>query len=399
MSEILERTIATQLLSWMQEHQQEKVQCIERLSGIESPSDVPAAQQPVLRLLAAAFTDLGFRVRKIPGRTSGGHLFARPLRRDKDKPLQLLLGHCDTVWPIGSIDDMPVRIENGILYGPGVYDMKTGLVQMLFALRALQELGLEAPLTPIVFINSDEKIGSHESSRYIHRLARLANRSLVLEPSLGPAGRLKTARKGVGRFTITAKGKAAHAGLDPEAGASAILELSHVIQTLFALNDVEKGITINVGMIDGGLRANVVAPVSSAVTDVRVLTHADARTIEQAIHGISPITPGVSLEIEGRIGRPPMEKTPANRQFWNMAQNLARDLHIDLEQGTAGGGSDGNTTSLYNATLDGLGAVGDGAHARHEQVVLNKLPERGALLALLLLCPAVGQETPAEPGV
>lgn len=398
MSETLERTIAEQLLSWMQEHQQEKVQFIERLAGMESPSDVPASQQPILQLLADTLAGFDYRARNIPGKTSGGHLFARPERRDRNKPLQLLLGHCDTVWPIGTLDDMPVRIEDGILYGPGVYDMKTGLVQMLFALRALQELDLETQLTPILFINSDEEIGSHESSRYIHRLARIANRSLVLEPSLGPAGRLKTARKGVGRFTITAKGKAAHAGLNPEAGASAILELSHVIQALFALNDVEKGITINVGTIDGGLRANVVAPVSSAVTDVRVLTHADARAIEQAIFAIEPITPGVTLEIEGRIGRPPMEKTAANRQFWKMAQNLARELHIDLQQGTAGGGSDGNTTSLYNATLDGLGAVGDGAHARHEQVDLNKLPERGALLALLLLSPAVVPETDCKTG-
>ncbi len=398
MTETLNRTTAAQLLSWMQEHRHEQVQFIERLVRMESPTDVPASQQPVLQLLAESLSALGYCVRKIPGRTSGGHLFARPARRDKNKLLQLLLGHCDTVWSLGTLEDMPVRIEDGILYGPGVYDMKTGLAQMLFAIRAMQELSLELPLTPVIFINSDEETGSHESSRYIHRLARLANRSLVMEPSLGPIGRLKTARKGVGRFTITAKGKAAHAGLNPEAGASAILELSHVIQTLFALNDVEKGITINVGMIDGGLRANVVAPVSSAVTDVRVLTHDDARAIERAIHAIQPITPGVSLEIEGKIGRPPMEKTPANQQFWNMAQNLARQLRIDLQQGTAGGGSDGNTTSLYNATLDGLGAVGDGAHARHEQVDLNKLPERGALLALLLLSPAVVPEAVAQTG-
>ena len=208
---------AKDLLSWMESHQDEMVRFIEQLVSIESPSDVPGSQQPILDLLARALTNINYRVRMIPGKKLGGHLFARPVRRNKIIPLQLLLGHCDTVWSIGTIKDMPLKIENGMMHGPGVYDMKTGLTQMIFAIRALQELNLEPSVTPLIFINSDEEIGSRESSRYIHRLAQLVNRSLVLEPSLGPSGRLKTARKGVGRFTITAKGKAAHAGLNPEA--------------------------------------------------------------------------------------------------------------------------------------------------------------------------------------
>ncbi len=208
-----------------------------------------------------------------------------------------------------------------------------------------------------------------------------------MEPSLGPAGRLKTARKGVGRFTVTVQGRAAHAGLDPTAGASAILELSHVIQKLFALNDPERGASVNVGVIDGGVRANVVAPESSAVVDVRVENAEDAQRIERTILALEAETEGVTLRIEGRIGRPPLERTPANRQLWRMATRFAEELDMPLDEATAGGGSDGNTTSLYTATLDGLGAVGDGAHATHEHIHVSQLSERCALLTMLLMAP------------
>jgi glutamate carboxypeptidase len=272
--------------------------------------------------------------------------------------------------------------------------MKAGLVEMLFALQALRELGLEAPVTPVCFINSDEEIGSRESTRYLRRLARLADRCMVLEPSLGLEGRIKTARKGVGRFVVKVKGRAAHAGLDPTAGASAILELSHVIQKLFRLNDHQRGTSVNVGVIDGGVRPNVVAPESSAIVDVRVEDRAEAERIEKTIHSLQAETPGVTLSIEGAIGRPPMERTPANRRFWQVATALADQLSLTLQEGTAGGGSDGNTTSLYSATLDGLGAVGDGAHADHEFVYLDQLPVRCCLLTLLLLAPPLASGNP-----
>ena len=271
--------------------------------------------------------------------------------------------------------------------GPGVYDMKAGLVEIIFALKSLQALKLQPEVAPIIFINSDEEIGSRESTRYVRRLAQLVDRALVLEPSLGLTGKLKTARKGVGRFSIKVRGKAAHAGLDPSAGNSAILELSHVIQKLFALNKPEQGVLVNVGVIDGGTRANVIAPESSAVIDVRVNTQENGERIEKAIHAIKPENPSVSLSIEGQIGRQPMERTPANQQLWVIATDLASSLNFELEQGTAGGGSDGNTTSLYTATLDGLGAVGDGAHAAHEFIYTDQLPKRCALLASLLLVP------------
>jgi glutamate carboxypeptidase len=267
--------------------------------------------------------------------------------------------------------------------------MKAGLVQMIYALKTIDHLGLTPTVVPLCFINSDEEIGSRGSTRYLRGLAQCVERCLVLEPALGRSGKIKTARKGVGRFTVTVQGKSAHAGLDPGAGASAILELSHVIQKLFQLNDPEHGTSVNVGVIDGGIRPNMVAAESRAVVDVRVLTRAHGTRIEKAIHALVAETPGVSLRIEGAIGRPPMEPTEANQRLWKIAQTLGSELGLVLEQGTAGGGSDGNTTSLYSATLDGLGAVGDGAHANHEFIDTDSLGERCALLTLLLLAPSL----------
>lgn len=365
------------------------LQLLQELVLMETPSSDPLSQGPILARLAAEFEALDYRVRQLPGTSSGGHLYAAPRRRGSGRPAQLLLGHCDTVWSAGTLATMPWQIDGNIVRGPGIYDMKAGLVEMVFALQALREFDLQPQVAPLCFINSDEEIGSRESTRYVRALAQCVDRCLVLEPSLGGSGKLKTARKGVGRFTITVHGKAAHAGLDPGAGASAILELSHVIQKLFLLNDPERGVSVNVGIIDGGVRANVVAAQSRAIVDVRVENASDARRLEIAIAGLEAETPGVSLAIEGGIGRPPMERTPANRRLWVMASDAARELAIDLDQGMAGGGSDGNTTSLYTATLDGMGAVGDGAHAAHEYIELDQLPRRCALLTLLLLAPAL----------
>lgn len=368
-----------------------------RLVELESPTRDPAAQRAVLDLLASELGTVGMKVRRVPGRRTGGHLLARPASRPRARPYQLLLGHCDTVWARGSLETMPVRIEDGVLRGPGAFDMKGGLVQLLFALRALEELELAPSVTPAVFINSDEEQGSPESWRHIERLARGASRALVVEPALGLDGKLKTARKGVGHFVVRVVGKGAHGGLEPEAGASAILELSYVIQELYRLADPEKGITVNVGEIEGGTAANVVAPASRAVVDVRVPTLRDARAVERAIHGLRARTPGTRLEIEGEVGRPPMEPTPRNRVLWRAARRVASELELEIDEGLSGGGSDGNITSQHTATLDGLGPVGDGAHATHEFVFLDRMPERAALLALLLLLPEL--PPPARPEV
>lgn len=361
---------------------------LESLVRAESPSRMPAAQDAVMRLLVGRLRSLGYYTLRVPGCDTGGYLFARPGRRPKCQPLQLLVGHCDTVWSLGTLEVMPVHTSEGQMKGPGVYDMKAGLTQMVFALQTIQNLRLEMEATPVLLINSDEEIGSRESTAAIRRLARVAERAFILEPPLGLDGKLKTARKGLGRFTITIRGKAAHAGLDPEKGVSAIVELSHQIQRLFALNDPEKGITVNVGMIEGGISPNVVAPESRAVIDVRVLTQTDADQVAEKIRQLRPIHPDVKLEIEGRMGRPPMERTPRNRHLWQVAQRTGARLGLELEEATAGGGSDGNTTSLYTATLDGLGATGDGAHAAHEFIFTDKLIERTALLTLLLLSPS-----------
>jgi glutamate carboxypeptidase len=365
----------------------ELIELLRRLVLAESPSLAPYTHDGTARVLWAELEGLGFRVRRLPGRTSGGQVWARPARRERGRPLQLLLGHLDTVWPVGTLAEMPFEVDGDTVRGPGVFDMKGGLAMMLLALGALRRQRVELPLTPVVFVNSDEEIGSHESRAHILRLARRVRRTWVLEPSLGPLGSLKTARKGVARFTVRIYGRAAHAGLEPEAGASAILELSHVIRSLFALNDVERGVTVNVGTVDGGLRPNVVAPESRAVADVRVCTDEDARRIERAIRGLEPATAGTRLEIHGGFGRPPMERTPRNRGLWRLAQDAASRLDLELEEGLAGGGSDGSTTSLYTATLDGLGAVGAGAHAPDECLFIGPTLRRTALLALLLAAP------------
>lgn len=385
---------ATDLLKHLQGRREELTRLLEQMTVAESPSNVPAAQLQIRDIIADELQRLGFVVRRIPGRSSGGMLHARPAGRHQGRTTQLLLGHYDTVWPLGTLSDMPFEADGDTVRGPGVYDMKGGVAQALLALCALRHFDAEPEVVPHVFLNSDEEIGSRESRRYIEMLAPCMDRVLVLEPSLGPAGLLKTARKAIGRFTVTVQGAAAHAGLDPGAGASAILELSHVIQTLFAMNDLERGITVNVGTIDGGLRPNVVAPSSQAVVDVRVASQEDAERIGQAILNLQPAITGTSLKVEGGFGRPAMERTRANRRLWRMACRLGTELGLQLEEALAGGGSDGNFTSQYTATLDGLGAVGDGAHARHEHLRLGPTLERTALLALLLLAPPL---SPARP--
>jgi glutamate carboxypeptidase len=332
----------------------------------------------------------GLRVKRYPGRVSAGMLFARPEEKRPGLPWQLLVGHCDTVWPVGTLRQMPVRVEGETVLGPGVFDMKGGLVQMLYALRAVRELDLEPPACCAVLINSDEEIGSPDSTPLIRRLARRAARAFVLEPAFGLAGKLKTARKAAGNFTITITGRAAHAGINPEQGASAILEMSHQIQRLFALNDPARGITVNVGTIDGGVRPNVVAAEVRASVDVRVPTRADAVAVEAAIRGLGPVNPQTTIKVVGGIGVP-MEPLPRNQALWHQAQGLGRQLGLELDQAAVGGASDGNTTSQYTGTLDGLGAVGDGAHALHEQAQIPRMVERCALLVLLLLAPLAAE--------
>jgi glutamate carboxypeptidase len=363
------------------------VEMLVSLASVESPTDVPSTQAEVQRQLTESFEDLGFEVRHGRGVETGGYLFATPRDRDRGRQAQLLLGHCDTVWPIGTTETMPVRLDDGVLHGPGTFDMKAGITQGIFALRALRDLGHSPPLTPVWFINSDEETGSPESARYVRLIAKHVERTFVLEPSLGAAGDLKTARKGVARYHVAVHGKAAHSGLDPKGGASAIQELSHVVQFLHALTNHDRGLTVNVGLVEGGTRPNVIAAEAQAVVDVRIMSMADGEWVDGQIRGLEAQTPGTSIEVSGGIEVPPLERTPRNRVLWHAAESAAERLGLPLGEQISGGGSDGNTTSLYTATLDGLGPVGDGAHARHEHVIVDRMPERAALLAELLMTP------------
>ena len=365
------------------------VKYLEKLVSFETPSHDPASQLQGLALIEDMLNDLGYRVFRIPGDKTGGQLFGLPGKRSKKAPKQLLLGHLDTVWPHGTLKKMPVDISNGKFSGPGVYDMKAGVVQILYALNALQKLDIEPVVTPVVMITTDEEIGSIESRRNIELMAKISDRALVLEPSLGFEGKIKTTRKGVGHFDITIRGIPSHAGLNPGAGTSAILELSHVIQFLFSLNDPKRGISVNVGTVDGGLASNVIAPECAASVDVRILHDEDGEFLESTILGLEPSNPEAMIEVTGGINRGPMLKTPRNEILWEMTRELGHSIGLDLEEGMSGGASDGNFTSAFTATIDGLGAVGDGAHAYHEHILVEPTLQRTSLLALLIGSPPV----------
>lgn len=380
------------ILGYLKNNRSEFLKLVKALVEAESPTSVPSSLNKPFSILEEVFVDLGFEVERIPGRRSAGQLAIRPAQHTGEEHVQLLLGHCDTVWPIGTLKEMPCIIDGNILKGPGSFDMKAGLSMIVFALRALHELEYEPEVPPAIFINSDEETGSDDSEGQINRIAQRASRVFVLEPALGTDGKIKTQRKGVGHFDIYVKGKPSHAGLAPEEGVSAILGLSHIVQHLFDLNDPSNGISVNVGTIEGGERTNVIAAESKAAVDVRVLNQEDGDRIEREIHALESHIEGVKLEIKGGIERPPLEKTPANRRLWHRAEELAAELDLELEEGTSGGASDGNLTSQHVATLDGLGAVGEGAHAYHEQIFIDETIERCALLALLILEPRLGKE-------
>ena len=375
-----------QVLDWLTDRETQMTDLLGRLVLAESPSLVPGSETAALGLLSDELERAGLWTRLLPGHKTGDHLYARPRARRQNRRYQLILGHVDTVWPLGTARRARTGPDDGCFYGPGTYDMKGGLVQLVFALAALDELCLEPPLTPVVLINSDEEIGSVDSARYIRLLARRAARAFVLEPPAGPAGLLKTRRKGVERFEVVVTGRAAHAGTNPEEGVSAILELSRVVQELFALNDVAHGVTVNVGTIDGGLRANVVAPEATALVDVRAPNEAAANAVAHAIRSLEPAGHGTTVTVRADAARPPMQATDRNRALFRRAQRLARELGLRVEEAPlVGGASDANLTSGLTATLDGLGAVGDGAHSPDEHVVVSAMPQRAALLALLLL--------------
>ena len=374
---------------YVSKHKADFLSLLQSLVEIETPSDQPETFSMIWDLLSEQFKNLNYSVTHFEGNDTAGQLLCKPEDFDPSKPTQLILGHCDTVWDVGTLNEMSFNIEDNIVTGPGVYDMKTGIAMMVFGIQAIQYLNKTPKVQPIFLINSDEEIGSHESQDRIVEQAKLAERTFVLEPSLGKEGKIKTRRKGVGDFEISINGKPSHAGLAPEEGVSAILGLSHIVQQLFRLNDPANGVTVNVGTIEGGERSNVVAAKSKAVVDVRVPTQKDGKRIKEKIYNLKPEIEGVELSVSGDINRPPLEKKEGNQKLWNTAKKLGKELDLELQEGMSGGASDGNFSNLYSPTIDGLGAVGEGAHAYHEKIFLEETLDRLALFALLLLEPPI----------
>lgn len=372
--------------------QQWLVDTIMALARLESPSgDVEALGRcgdAVFALLAEA----GAKAERLPRQGAGAHIAATLGSGGRQV---LLLGHFDTVWPIGTLAHMPVQVRDGRLYGPGTFDMKAGLTIAVLA------ASLAAPLLHDLRVRflftTDEEIGSGTSRALIEEEARASEAVLVFEPAL-PGGVLKTARKGVGSFRLDAQGVSAHAGIAPQDGASAITELAHQILALHALQAPDRGTTINTGTVSGGSRSNVVAEHASADVDVRVTQAAEQQRIEQAITGLVARDPRVTLAWRGGFERPALERGPHVRRLFELARAAGASIGLDVQEGSTGGASDGNfTAALGVPTLDGLGAVGDGAHARHEHVEIAPLTDRAALAAAILL--ALDQAPPGWRGV
>jgi glutamate carboxypeptidase len=373
------------VLELMRRREEEWLALLTGLVRSETPSgDKPALDAFATRLVER-FEAIGGDVERVSVAERGDHVLARFFGEMTDLKPAIVLGHYDTVWPIGTLASMPFRIEENRAFGPGVFDMKASLVEALFAIENLSRLGELPPRPVIVLITSDEEVGSPTSRRLIEVTASGCEYALVLEPPL-PDGSLKTARKGVGHFMLEVEGKAAHAGVEPRKGSSAILELAHQILELSALTDHESGVSVNVGVIEGGTTPNVVAAHASARVDVRATTLEQAASLEEAIRRALPHVPGTRVTISGGFNRPPMERTESVARLFERAREIGRSLGLELGEGSTGGGSDGNfTAALGIPTLDGLGIAGSGAHAAHEQIELDSLPERTALLASLLV--------------
>ena len=370
------------VLEFCQSEQSWLIATIEALVRLESPTTDKPALDECSAEIARRLQGIGANVERVPRDDAGDHVRAE---FGTGAAQVLLLCHFDTVWPVGQLERMPLRQEAGRLYGPGTLDMKAGIAIGMLAARALSETGSMPPCRIVMLLTSDEEIGSRTSRALIEREARRSRAVLVLEPSL-PGGAVKTRRKGCGEFELVVRGVAAHAGIDPGAGASAIHELARQVLALEQLQSRERGISVNVGTISGGTRTNVVAGEARAGVDVRVTSLDDARRVEAAFHGLRPLLNGTTLEVSGGMDRPPLERSAGVARLYAMARDVAVSLGLGaLAEGATGGGSDGNfTAAIGTPTLDGLGATGDGAHALHEHVELASLAGRAALVAGLI---------------
>jgi glutamate carboxypeptidase len=370
------------LVDYFRERQSEIVGMIRELVELESPSDDKAAIDRLVDHLSTQFRSVGVASRVFRPKGFGNHL---RLGAGRGRRQVFVLGHTDTVWPTGTLQQLPFRIEGNRARGPGIFDMKASLAVFFFALKAIRDLNLETPRRIVALFDSDEEVGSHSSRRLILSEAKKSDHVFVLEPSISPHGGLKTARKGVGVFRLKVHGVAAHAGIAHEAGVNAIEELSRQVVRLQAMTNRGKGTSVNVGLIHGGTRSNVVPAQAEIEIDVRVKTAQEGHRITNRIYGLKPFDRRARLEVSGGINRPPLERTPEIAALFRRARTIGRELGFHLMEGSTGGGSDGNfTAALGVPTLDGLGVIGDGAHSEEEYIALDRLPERVALLTRLL---------------
>lgn len=374
------------LTDYFAARQEEMLGMIGELVSHETPSSDKERLDAFAEVLAGRLRAAGAEVTIVPGGERGNHVRATfaTSQTDPGAAPALILCHFDTVWPVGSLATHPFRIEEGEAYGPGIFDMQSSLVLAEYALRAIRDLKLALPRPVTVLMTSDEEIGSRSSRALIEDEARKAAYVLVMESPL-PGGVLKTTRKGVGGWELSISGRAAHAGVEPEKGISAIQELAHQILRLHSLTDMDKGTTVNVGVVEGGTVSNVVAPYARAEIDVRAWTQEEADRITASIEGLQPVTPGATLAVQGGWNRPPLEHKVTSDLF-RRAQVIGRKLGLELQEGGTGGGSDGNLTgALGIPTLDGLGVPGAGAHADHEHIEVDQIAGRAALLTALLM--------------
>ena len=363
------------------------VQLLGRFVRCESPSHHKAAVDRLGRVVASEWRRRGAKVQVMRQKKRGNHVRAEIWMGSGRAPRQILIiGHLDTVYPLGTLAVMPFRVSGGRAWGPGTFDMKAGLAVALGAVDGLRATKLRPRKRLVFFWNSDEEIGSETSRREIEREARRSDAVLVLEPALGREGRLKTARKGVGTAEIIVTGRSSHAGADPGAGVNAVHELALQIARLAKMNDPRRGIAVQATVVEGGTVSNVVPAHARAEVDIRYSHLVDAPRLNKKLRGLRPILRGAQIEVRGGINRPPLERTSGVLKLFGQAQTLMREIGVKVDETTTGGGSDGNfTAALGVPTLDGLGAVGSGAHSPGENVVIRSLPQRAALLAGLLL--------------
>lgn len=361
------------------------IDMIRTMVECESPSDDAAAVNRQVELMCDVLAKEAKLTRK-RGAPYGDHLLIEFNLPGRKKSGQVLaLGHTDTVYPMGTLKSMPFRIGDGRLWGPGVLDMKGGVALFIFAMRALRELDVPVSKKVLLQLNSDEEVGSHSSRALSEANAKKSDFVLVLEPGTGLTGKLKTARKGVGGYSVRVRGRAAHAGVDFTNGANAIVELARQIEKIAAFTNLDIGLTVNPGVIQGGTRTNVVPEEASCDVDIRVARLRDAATIDKKFLALRPIDRRCTLTVDGELNRPPMERTREIAALFQKAKSLAAEIAVALEESATGGGSDGNfTAALGVPTLDGLGIVGEGAHCSNESVLIDRMADRMAVLAGLV---------------